>query len=110
MIASQGFLSAFFALPTGTFTGRAHDRRYIVSRPSQAHGKSHKLVAHELGGSDYISLNLYLTQSSGALLRPCEMPAEKVEAFVLALAPETGTSLQRRADPAEHSQNNPLKH
>jgi hypothetical protein len=42
-------------------------------------------VAEELGGGDYISLNLYLT-ARGARLRPCEMPAAKVVDFVLALA------------------------
>ncbi len=41
-------------------------------------------MAEELGGGDYVSLNLYRT-SSGALLRPCEMPEEKVVRFVLGL-------------------------
>ncbi|WP_367648551.1 hypothetical protein [Ruegeria arenilitoris] len=54
-----------------------------------AGGKSHKLVAHERGGADYISMNLYLTDQSGALLRPCEMPAAKVVRFVLALVPDS---------------------
>ncbi len=53
-----------------------------------AGGRSHKLVAHERGGSDYISLNLYQTRNSGPLLRPCEMPASKVIAFVLDLVPD----------------------
>jgi len=86
--APRRFLTAFLALPQGTFTGRAGHCRYVVSRTTWAQGKSHKLVAHELGGPDYISLNLYLTQNSGALLKPCEMPAEKVVEFVLALVPE----------------------
>lgn len=61
----------------------------MVSRTIWAQGKSHKLVAHQLGGPDYISLNLYLTHNSGAVLKPCEMPAHKVLNFVLALQPET---------------------
>nr|WP_247748131.1 hypothetical protein [Ruegeria sp. R13_0] len=81
-------MTALFALPTGTFTGRADAKRYVVSRQVLAGGKSHKLVAHELGGTDYISLNLYQTRNSGALLRPCEMPARKVVDFVLALIPD----------------------
>ena len=40
-----------------------------------------KKKAEELGGTDYISLNLYRTKA-GALLRPCEMPEAKVIAFV----------------------------
>lgn len=88
MTTTDAFTRAFFALPLGTFTGRAHDRRYVVSRQAMAENKSHKLVAHELGGGDFISLNLYQTRNSRALLRPCEMPAQKVVAFVLALTPE----------------------
>ncbi len=88
MTPPEDFLTAFFALPTGTFTGRADTKRYVLSRQVLAGGKSHKLVAHELGGTDYISLNLYQTRNSGALLRPCEMPARKVVDFVLALIPD----------------------
>ncbi len=82
------FLSAFFAIPIGTSTGWSGGRRYIVSRSELAGGKSHKLVAQELGGRDYVSLNLYLTSNSKALLRPCEMPVQKVVDFVTAFEPE----------------------
>ncbi|WP_319546096.1 hypothetical protein [Ruegeria conchae] len=88
MTASSAFLKAIDDLPIGTFTGAASPRRYLVSHQIMAGGKSHKRVAYQLGGPDYISLNLYLTRKSGALLRPCEMPAEKVVAFVLALVPD----------------------
>jgi len=88
LTASDAFLSAFFAIPPGSSTGQSNGRRYIVSRSELAGGKSHKLVAQELGGGDYISLNVYLTRNSGALLRPCEMPAEKVIAFVVAFTPD----------------------
>ena len=81
------FLAAFDALPLGTFTGRAEGRRYVVTRSDLAGGASQKLVAEELGGPDYISLNLYRL-ASGARLKPCEMPEDKVMRFVLALAPE----------------------
>ena len=46
-----------------------------------------KLVAEELGGPDYISLNHYALRS-GARLKPCEMPEAKVRAFVLNLIPD----------------------
>lgn len=68
----------------GTFVGTAHGRRYVVTKSTFAEGKSVKLVAEEQGGSDYISLNWY-DLASGALLKPCEMPAGKVVDFVLAL-------------------------
>ena len=44
--------------------------------------KINKLVARDLGGPDFVSLNLYLLKS-GDLLKPCEMPEAKVRAFVL---------------------------
>ena len=83
---TQDFLTAFDALPLGSFKGQAHGRTYLVTRSNHADGKSQKLVAKELGGADYISLNLYRL-ASGARLKPCEMPAQKVIDFVLALDP-----------------------
>ncbi|WP_241479020.1 hypothetical protein [Leisingera sp. ANG-M1] len=80
----DAFLAAFDALPLGGFTGAANGRKYTVTRENLAGGKAQKLVARELGGTDYISLNLYRLDS-GALLKPCEMPEEKVVRFVLAL-------------------------
>lgn len=81
----DAFLRAFDALPLGTFKGVFGDRRYVVVR--RGGGARHSLVAEELGGADYISLNLYRL-SSGARLKPCEMPEQKVIGFVLGLVPE----------------------
>lgn len=71
----------------GHFTGRAGEKRYGVVRQSFAGGRAEKLVAKELGGADYVSLNLYRL-AGGVRLRPCEMPEEKVVRFVLVLVPE----------------------
>ncbi|SDO36645.1 hypothetical protein SAMN04488512_102224 [Sulfitobacter litoralis] len=81
------FLAAFHALPDGTHTGRYQTRRYVWSKSTFNTGKSWKLVAEELGGSDYISLNLYAL-ASGTRLYPCEMPAAKVTAFIRGLVIE----------------------
>ncbi|MBY5931583.1 hypothetical protein KUV51_01120 [Tateyamaria omphalii] len=78
------FETALAALPAGTFQGTAHGRRYVVTKTLFARGKSVKLVAEELGGTDYISLNWYAL-GSGGQLKPCEMPEKKVRAFVAAL-------------------------
>ena len=83
----QDFLSAFDALPLGSFTGIADGRRYVCVKSGFAGGSSQKLVAEELGGTDYISLNLYRL-ANGAQLRPCEMPEAKVVDFVLGLVPD----------------------
>ncbi|WP_240661608.1 hypothetical protein [Nioella ostreopsis] len=94
----QAFLNDLDALPFRTVTGTAHGRRYVVVKSGFSGGASQKLVAEELGGRDYISLNLYRTRN-GALLRPCEMPEAKVIAFVLDLridaAPNGGRSVKR---------------
>lgn len=93
----QDFLAAFDALPFGEFTGVAHGRRYVAVKSGFAGRASQKLVAEELGGTDYISLNLYRTRN-GALLRPCDMPEAKVIGFVLDLrvdaAPYGGRSVR----------------
>lgn len=84
------FATALAALPIGTFTGHAQGRRYVVSKSAFAGDRAVKLVAEELGGSDYISLNWYA--AGDGLLKPCEMPEAKVRAFVAALrvdAPDT---------------------
>ena len=52
-----------------------------MSKSLFAGGRSIKLVANELGGTDYISLNLYLTRQ-GPQLFPCEMPIAKVITFL----------------------------
>ena len=77
----SGFAQALAALPDGTFYGRAHGRRYVATKSSFSQGKSIKLVAEELGGTDYISLNWYVLKT-GPRLKPCEMAEAKVRAFV----------------------------
>ena len=75
------------ALPVGTSRGTAHGKRYVATRSLFNDGCSHKLVAEELGGTDYISLNFYhLTK--GPALFPCEMPADKVVAFLRSYTPD----------------------
>lgn len=76
------------ALPQGYFTARYDGRRYGVSNVAHAGGKSYKLYAEELGGPDRISLNIYAPPSGVPALRPCEMPVDKVTAFVLGAEPE----------------------
>jgi hypothetical protein len=81
---SDAFLAAFDRLPLGAFTARYNGRIYHAVRRDFAGGRSQELVAHEAGGTDYISLNLYRLQS-GARLKPCEMPEKKVVRFVIGL-------------------------
>lgn len=82
--------SQLCAWPQGYFTARYDGRRYGVSNVRHAGGKSIKLYAEELGGVDRISLNVYAPPSGEPALRPCEMPVDKVTAFVLGAEPEIG--------------------
>ena len=62
----------------GTLAGR----RYRITKSQMSNGRSQKLEAEELGGQDYVSFNVYRLATGEALLKPCEMSAEKVIAFV----------------------------
>ena len=81
------FRATLDALPDGTFTGEAEGRRYIVTRTLLGNGRTTKLVAEELGGRDYISLNFF-DLARGEVLKPCEMPEAKGRRFVAALVPD----------------------
>ena len=71
----------------GYSKGHYQQRRYSVVITTGAAGKRYKLYAEQLGGDDFISLNLYLPVSGKPLLKPCEMPAAKVIDFVLGYRP-----------------------
>lgn len=88
MTPDPAFLEAFEALPFGAYGGSAFGRRYRIAKVQYACARSQKLQAEELGGPDYISFNLYRLASGDCLLKPCEMSAEKVRDFVLAVAPD----------------------
>ena len=68
-------------LPLGAFRARSQGLDWLVSHLHHAAGRSEKLVARSLDGSDYVSLNLYRLES-GPQLKPCEMPAAKVMRFL----------------------------
>ena len=80
----------FRRVPEGWSVMRFDDRRYGVTRTVSAGGRIQKLYAEELGGPDVVSANLYASTA----LRPCEMPAAKVLAFVSGAVPaEPGTTV-----------------
>ena len=83
MSADPAFVAAFDRLPNGAYGGTYDGRRYRVAKTQMSNGRSQKLEAEELGGPDYISFNLYRLATGQALLKPCEMPEEKVVDFVL---------------------------
>lgn len=68
-------------VPEGWTLVRYTGRSYGLSRSSRAGGGAVSVYAEELGGEDVVSTNVYRT-ATGDLLRPCEMPAAKVLAFL----------------------------
>ena len=79
------FLKKFDSLPTGAYGATADGLRWRVTKQTVAGWRSQKLEAEELGGTGYISFNLYRLASGQTLLNPCEMPADKVTDFVMSL-------------------------
>jgi hypothetical protein len=76
------FANAIALIPEGYSEGLFQGRRYRIEKTTHAGGRSLKLFARELGGTDVISLNLYHL-AAGDMLKPCEMPEAKVREFVL---------------------------
>ena len=84
MNKKQLFHNRLVELNNGSYDVFYQDKRYLLSKQTQLKGKLIKLYAQELGDNDFISLNYYTDIGEG-LLKPCEMPEEKVIDFVLGL-------------------------
>lgn len=78
--------------PEGAFEGWFLNRRYLIRKQTLLEGRLIKLYAEELGGNDFISLNYYEIRRA-SLLKPCEMPAEKVIGFIKGVCLESVGSL-----------------
>ena len=57
------------------------DKRYLFRKETHLDGKLLKVYAEELGDIGFISLNYYPKTANG-LLKPCEMPDQKVIDFI----------------------------
>ena len=80
-MCSMSYRDRLKALPDGAHEVFYEDRRYLMRKETHLGGRLIKLYAEQLGGNDFISLNYYET-ASGPLLKPCEMPAQKVIVFI----------------------------
>jgi hypothetical protein len=69
------------AIPEGYSTTTHNGQKYGVSKSLFNAGKSIKVYAEELSGTDFISFNFYPILS-GHPLKPCEMAEEKVTEFL----------------------------
>ena len=73
-------------VPPGYTVVRYAGKRWGMRRRDFNEGRSTKVYAEALDGSDFISCNYYATQSGGQF-KPCEMAPEKVRAFLAGFAP-----------------------
>ena len=80
----ETFNTKIHALNDGAYDIFYEGKRYLLRKETLLEGKLIKLYAQELGGNNFISLNYYPKINKG-LLKPCEMPEEKVKAFILVL-------------------------
>ena len=71
----------FDRLPLGWSVVTYAGHRWGVTRSVQAGGRTESVYAERLGGPGVVSANLYRLVE-GAVLKPCEMPAERVLAFL----------------------------
>lgn len=83
------FDAAFGKLPYGYSEGVHDGRRFGVTVRRFEDDRRNSLFARELAGTDIVSFNLYRITSGKASLKPCEMPAETVVAFVLGFRPDS---------------------
>lgn len=83
------FLSKLEALQPGYTTGSFAGSKYGITYQVSDDRRRRNMFAEELGGNDFISFNLYFGKNGNPILKPCEMPEQKVIDFV------TGVQLDR---------------
>ncbi|WP_343762109.1 MULTISPECIES: hypothetical protein [Sphingomonas] len=83
MMQLAEFDAAFRRLPEGYSQGVYEGRRFGLTVRRSEDDRRNSLFARDLAGTDLVSFNLYRLSSGKTSLKPCEMSAEKVVAFVL---------------------------
>jgi hypothetical protein len=68
-------------IPEGYSKGSYNGSTYGITKTIFNNGNSFKIYGEELAGNDFISLNYYITKDKD-LIKPCEMPAQKVVHFL----------------------------
>lgn len=79
-------------LPEGYSEGLYDGKPYGIVKTLFNQGRSCKVVARELGGRDFISLNYFPSLGAGAL-KPCEMSERKVTDFLRRVEPTANRSI-----------------
>lgn len=79
-------LARLRALPLGQSRAQLGTATWLLTKSTSTRDRAVKLVAEELGGPGYLSLNLY-ELSAGPRLFPCERPMAEALALLRALLP-----------------------
>lgn len=79
--AGKALAPFLLPIPEGYSEGMFEGYRYRLEKITFNGGRSVKFYARALDGTDFVSVNLYFL-ASGEAIRPCEMPEEKVRAFL----------------------------
>jgi hypothetical protein len=93
------FLERLDLLPLGYSKGHYHQRRNGMTLKVSKDARRVQLYARELGGSDFISFNLFRPRSGEARLKPCEMVEQTVVAFVTGCIPESTSAPSQTTKP-----------
>lgn len=80
-ITMEHILDLIMQIQEGSSVGIYENSKYQILKETFNNAKSFKVYAEELKGTDFISFNYYITSKSH-LLKPCEMPEEKVMHFL----------------------------
>jgi hypothetical protein len=86
---SASFETALARLSDGYIDGNFGGRAWGVTVKRSEDGKRIWLYREGLGGTEFVSFNLYRLTGSGPMLKPCEMSSAKVIEFVLGFEPRT---------------------
>ena len=68
-------------IPEGYAQGMFYSKKYGITKQIFNDGKSLKIYAKELKGTDFVSLNYYKCKNKN-YLKPCEMSQDKVIEFL----------------------------
>ena len=73
------------AIPEGWTRVQVAGQGWGITRTTRAGGKTISFDAQRLGNKEQLGANVWVT-SEGSILRPCEVPEEKVMQFLRAAA------------------------
>jgi hypothetical protein len=85
------------ALPTGYSEGDHAGARWGLTIKRSDDGRRCWLWGEALAGGAHVSGNLYVLADGRSLLKPCEMPAETVLAFLRGFRPDQDDGTSRLA-------------